>query len=382
MTGFSFKNFINHMQAIIRQPELHMKEIPILIGLIILLVFIILTFIAIFFMKPSTKKAEPIEREKLVPKLKKLYIAIGVFSILTIVSIGFVLSYTARPGFCLSCHEMKEAYNKSPDVVHKGVGCLSCHQGPGIANMFIERLELAEMVITKSGVAGNVISPQVSNEACLTCHADIVKAVVVHGTIKVKHKEPLEAGYRCTECHFSKGLFHVEKRQLDNFGMSRCVDCHNQTKAKADCKVCHTNQGGYVQILNRNDYPKVNLSNKIACNKCHLPSSCLSCHQIQVPHPESWQAGGHALRGFVEKKVCLECHDGPFCEKCHTSDSPHGDNWVKEHGQAAKVSLAWCISCHNTANFCLNCHTDVTSYQIKEGIDKPLISEDTQTPHL
>ncbi len=380
MNNFSLRALINHIHAVIRQPELYMREIPILIGLAILMVFIILVFIAILFMRPGAKKAEPIEKEKLAPKLKKLYIAIGVFGTLTVISIGFFSVYTARPDFCLSCHEMKDAYKISP-VVHKNVGCLSCHQGPGLIAAFTEKLELLEMGISKSGVVGDIISAQVSNEACLTCHSDILKATVVHGTIRIKHKEPLEAGYRCTECHFSKGLFHIEKRKLDDFGMSRCVDCHNQKKASADCGVCHTSRGGSAVALSRDDYPRVNLPDKIACNKCHLPSTCLDCHKIQTPHPENWKGGGHALRGFVERKVCLECHDEAYCEKCHSDESPHGDGWVKGHGQTSKVSLAWCTSCHKTTDFCLNCHEDVTGYKIKEGIDKPLSSENSQTAH-
>lgn len=368
----SFSELLQHIMAVIRQPELHMREVPILVGLGILLVFIILVLIAIIFVRPVKQDPKPVEAKELRLQIRRRSITVLALGIAVIALLGVFSAYTAKPDFCVSCHEMKTAYKKASSTVHERVKCVSCHQQPGIIAAFTGRLELVDMLAAKAGLWGDVISAQVSNEACLTCHSDILKSVVVSRTIRMKHKEPLDAGYRCIDCHFSKGLFHVEKRQLDDFGMSRCVDCHEQKKASADCNTCHTDRGGAKLSLNRDDYPMVNLPDKISCKSCHLASSCLECHTLQLPHSEDWTKKSHALEAFTEKKLCFECHDEATCGKCH-QESPHGDDWVKGHKEAVKASPAWCSSCHKT-EFCLICHKDTAGYELQRELPAPKTS--------
>lgn len=364
---------INRITEVIRQPELHMREVPILIGLVILLTFIIFILIAIVFVRPGKKEVKPLEEKELRRSIQRRYIAALVVSIPVLVSLGIMSNYSAKPGFCAACHEMRSAYNESSKSVHKGASCVSCHQAPGAAGLFIGKLELIEMAISKSKIVGGVSSSQVTNEACLKCHSETLKSVKMLGTIKVKHKEPVEAGYKCTDCHYSKRLFHTGKRKLDDFGMSRCVNCHNQNKASAECDVCHTSSIRASAGSNRDDYPMVNLPNTINCKSCHASSFCLKCHTVQLPHDEDWKVSEHALQGFVEKDLCRECHEESSCKKCHKEVSSHGDDWVEDHGPSAKMSPTWCSNCHRS-EFCLICHSDAVNFKLNKELPKPSTS--------
>jgi hypothetical protein len=344
-----------------------MREIPVLVGLAILIVFIFLILIAIIFVRPSNKKLKPIEEKELRRSVRKSYVIGLVLGVVAIGSLGLVMEYASRPGFCAGCHEMLPAYKASLTTTHKSADCLSCHQEPGISGVFIEKLQLLEMVFAKTKVVGDVTSAQITNEACLRCHKGISNSVEQIGGIRIKHKEPLEAGYSCTDCHFAKKMFHVDKSKLDKFGMSRCVSCHNEKKASAACTVCHALGNGVTPSIVRSNYPTVHIPDPINCKACHTASTCTSCHSIRVPHPADWKSGGHALQAFVGKKLCWECHDQVSCKKCHPSVFPHGEDWVKEHGPALKAKAEPCSNCHKV-DFCLMCHTDVINFKLRGDI--------------
>lgn len=365
MKALNIGELIKHITSVIKQPELHMREIPIVIGLAILIIFIFIILIAIIFVRPSKKKLKPIEEKKLRRSVRKSYAMAMLLGVAIIGSLGLVTEFASRPEFCASCHEMKPSYKASLTSLHKHADCLSCHQEPGISGVFIEKLQLLEMVLAKSKVIGDVTSAQVTNEACLRCHKDAIGQVHRVGTIKIKHKEPLEAGYSCTDCHFAKNMFHTKNnRKLDKFGMSRCVDCHNQKKASAACPECHSVGNGTTPSVVRSDYPTVHIQDSINCRACHTASSCTTCHDIKIPHPANWTSGGHALQAFVGKKLCWECHDQKSCKKCHPSVFPHGEDWVKEHGPALKAKAEACSNCHKV-DFCMMCHTEMTNFRLK-----------------
>ncbi|MBE0448647.1 MAG: NapC/NirT family cytochrome c [Actinobacteria bacterium] len=371
MEGPAIGELINRIIDAIRQPELHTREIPIIIGLAILLVFIILVLIALIFVRPSDRPIRRVEEKQLKVNLKSRYIALAVVGLLFIASAGFAIAYTSKPEFCARCHEMHSAYKLSTKLVHKNIGCLSCHQEPGIFGVLTEKLRLIEMAVAKSKIIGNVTGGPVSNSVCLKCHKGILSAIETKRVVKMKHREPVEAGFKCLDCHFSKNLFHVEKRRLDRFGMSRCVNCHNQENASAECSTCHTGAGDIPISVNRDDYPMVNLPDKISCNSCHSANACLKCHSLQLPHAQKWKAGGHALEAFVSKKLCWECHAQPDCQGCHAEAPPHGDDWVKEHGSISKMTSSSCSNCHKVEEFCLKCHSDVIDFKLITELKKP-----------
>lgn len=365
MKELSISEFINRILKVIHQPELHMREIPILIGIAILLMFIMLVLIAVIFVRPGGNQSKPTDQKQTIRSVRKRFIVLLAAGAFMIISSGIFMIYSSKPQFCAGCHEMRPAYNLSPKTSHKNIGCLSCHQEPGLTGIFIEKWQLAEMLTAKIGMAGDVMSGRVADESCLRCHEDITKAVKTVGSIRIKHKEPVQAGYKCTDCHFSKKTFHAAKRKLDKFGMSRCVDCHNQKKASAECGVCHIQGNSVTKNVNRTDYPMVNLPDTVFCNNCHSKKLCLKCHTSQMPHDGEWKSAGHAMDAFISKDVCWQCHRQFDCRKCHTRTSPHIEGWVKNHGLASKSSPSSCSSCHEMEVFCLTCHNNTVLFQLE-----------------
>lgn len=360
-----FGALIDRVINVIRQPELHMREIPILIGLGILLVFILLVLAAIIFVRPAERPNNRVEEKILRRALRRSYFAIIFFGVFTIITIGLSMSYASKPTFCAGCHEMQAAYQASQASLHKRVACSACHQEPGMSGVFIEKLRLIEMLIAKTQIVGAVTSAKVANESCLRCHKGVLRGVKESQALKIKHKEPLEAGYSCTDCHYSKPVLHVSKRKLDMFGMSRCVECHNQKRASADCSVCHTLGNSTVSKERRSSYPVARIPELLSCKGCHSANNCLKCHTVQLPHAPSWNAREHAMDAFIGKKICWQCHDRRSCRKCHPASFPHGNEWVKKHGPTSRGQSATCSNCHNE-NFCLLCHTDSSSYNLKQ----------------
>jgi len=375
MKELTLSEFIKHISNVIMQPELHMREIPILIGLGILLIFIFLVLIAIIFVHPSGSSTQQVEERQLKASIRRRYMAGTIVGFLAIASLGLTMTYASKSEFCAGCHEMRAAHKSFEESVHKEVACLSCHQEPGISGVFVEKLQLVEMVIAKSGVVGSVSEGPVSNAVCLRCHKSILSEIKTKRIVRMKHEEPIEAGFKCLDCHFSGNLFHSDKRRvLDKFGMSLCVGCHNQKKASAECGTCHLSSGEIPASIKRDEYLMVNLPDKISCNKCHSTKTCLSCHSLQLPHPEGWEGEGHSLEAFVNKKLCWECHAQADCRKCHAGTLPHEDDWVKKHGPASKSSSAPCSSCHVVEKFCQICHTDTGDFKLKAEPPKPKTS--------
>jgi nitrate/TMAO reductase-like tetraheme cytochrome c subunit len=334
-----------------------MREIPILVGIGILLVFIILVLIAILFVRPVKKAGNQIEEKQLRRKLRRTYFAILITGTLAIVSLGTAVEFASKASFCASCHEMKAAFDDSKRSIHSKVPCEACHQEPGLTGVFIDKLRLVEMVSSKSKILGNVTSAQVTNEVCLRCHKSVLHGKRQSGAIVMQHKEPLDAGYRCVDCHYQKPVLHSTVKRLDSFGMSTCIDCHNQKQASAECDACHA----FVLVgqtrAHLQNYPRAEGPGEILCKSCHGITVCLNCHNLQLPHLPAWRNGGHALEGFIDKTLCWECHTSNDCRTCHAGGFPHTSDWVAQHGMSASSQGGTCSNCHNP-NFCTQCHTD------------------------
>ncbi len=109
------------------------------------------------------------------------------------------------------------------------------------------------------------------------------------------------------------------------------------------------------------------------CAACHVRQDCLDCHQPDAAkargfHPAGFLAG-HPAQAYTRQSSCIDCHNtGQFCTDCHRQaglvtggrtltrgfhDAKQG--FLGGHGQAARQSLESCVSCH-VENDCLTCH--------------------------
>ena len=89
-------------------------------------------------------------------------------------------------------------------------------------------------------------------------------------------------------------------------------------------------------------------------------------------HPPDF-VQGHAAQAYGREQECGSCHNTQaFCLACHQNlglsvaatgrnGAVHNQsaNWLIDHGQAARLSLANCVTCHQQSD-CIRCHSTTT----------------------
>jgi hypothetical protein len=112
-------------------------------------------------------------------------------------------------------------------------------------------------------------------------------------------------------------------------------------------------------------------SGKLECASCHRAQQCADCHggaDARGFHPLNFMER-HAAEVFAGTGSCQSCHSTEtFCRDCHTgaglgsgghmSAAFHTGQplWVLTHGQAARIGLESCASCHRQQD-CMQCHS-------------------------
>ncbi|MEW6189118.1 MAG: NapC/NirT family cytochrome c [Actinomycetota bacterium] len=335
--------------SILKNPEAHPQEAVLLMGMFIVVVLMILTIAALIVFRPSKEKRKP--REKLTKR--QITIRIGITLVIILVLLASAMYYSSLPNFCRSCHTMKGEYYAWKESPHKKVNCLSCHQQPGVLGLCMEKTRMTSMIISQLRRSyKEPITAMVRDESCLSCHSDITQEKKIRYTIRVSHKEILDSGYKCTNCHNT--IAHGKMVPNGKFpAMERCVLCHNDKRASSNCRLCH------IEDIGKNpreevDFPKVHLEEPTSCRGCHPIETCNQCHGLEMPHPPNWEKK-HPREGFVNKKLCWKCHNMPFCQHCHKRMPwPHAEDFPKTHGPASKVPGA--CGCHEREKFCPICH--------------------------
>jgi hypothetical protein len=305
---------------------------------------------------------------------RPLWIRIGVFLAWSILVVGVVWGLagvtTAQSSVCLSCHA-DNPHSKAQADPHQAVRCVSCHEQGGVA-VTVTTAVPARAVHFVSGIlktgALNEYGRNVSSDACTDCHSGAMRETlsVQDRGIRISHREPLDAGAECLDCHApADGVISNH-----TVGMAPCLRCHDGATASTECETCHTRpigtaaepgQSSSRQALDRIGQPD--------CGTCHDQKKCDACHGIRMPHTKDFMAYGHA-RAAAEDiwnnggKGCAKCHTATRrpCLKCHTNSFPQHPvkEWKKSHGAGGPNNNA-CI-CHEKMayikgrNYCGLCH--------------------------
>jgi hypothetical protein len=361
--------YIKQLIEIFKEPSLHQREITLIIGIGVLLLFILIIIFALLFVKPvEPSEKEIIKREKKVSKWGS-YILLAFLVILLLVAGSISFIYSNKSSFCISCHSKQiliKAWQKSS---HKKVNCRRCHQQPGLIGIFDFQVRLVEMMAKKYINFGQSLDLKVTNQPCLGCHKKILTRMGISRGIKIRHKEPVREGYLCLDCHSNKAIVHGREQSLAKGIKAICSSCHERNEIKADCSTCHINSGGKKRV-ELAKYPKVNLPEPTSCRGCHKTEErCLTCHKIELPHSIKWREGGHAQSGLTDKGLCRECHSDADCDRCHFtwSQNPHADNWGRAHPLRYRDNSKSCPRCHEMPKFCQICHTDIQSFKLKSA---------------
>jgi hypothetical protein len=279
--------------------------------------------------------------------------------------------------------------------------CRSCHAEPGADRMQV-RLAVAQNCLDCHGIrAPHLEAP---DSTCSTCHVTLARAVRLTRADVAKFSVP--------ESHKRRGFaFEGHGRLARGTGTSpvsaACATCH----ARDFCSECHVNapEVATIQALApdiRSLAHKAELKappdhadpgflrrhgsaarkSAVSCATCHTQESCLACHAgkptvalalpaagpgrgkgalIHRERPASHGAEFSKLHGPLANarpETCSGCHVRPQCLDCHRPNAAdatpgyHPAGFVSRHPAAAYTRETSCGDCHNTGQFCADCH--------------------------
>ena len=271
---------------------------------------------------------------------------------------------------CMSCHAGIAHTDEVVGDAHQTVACVSCHEHGGV----VESLTLGVWLRSQHILGGTVAAEPagtygvVTGRACLSCHEGIREGVTDNPdrALQVSHKEPLEAGAGCMDCHMLDETERIGRRTV---GMSSCLRCHDEQQASAECPTCHTGDVSQAVLVSLSHRPRQTISQP-DCYTCHDPGPCDSCHGVRLPHPERY-ARTHMMDAardiwFGGGRTCAECHTSErnscYQRGCHFSELDYhraeDPGFPRNHGNRPDMR---CDDCHPfAATFddpCMMCHS-------------------------
>ncbi len=302
-----------------------------------------------------------------------LYIAaaVGLYALWTLAVFPMAADHTPA---CAICHTPRQAYTSTYGSAHEDIGCLACHRSPGVAGA------VASDVRGWTNLTSWVFRRpprdfRVDNDSCLACHDVILDGVTRSKELKMSHREVIDTGWRCAECHGETGhSLAPGKSILQTASMDRCFGCHIASKSLGRCRLCHRRD----VTKEKPDDPKTlgpiahttgwtdrhGTADNTQCPICHQGSFCRDCHGIDLPHPSNSWPEDHGEVALNDDRTCRRCHAKDFCSNCHAGVViPHAGDYLTGHMKTVKRPSA-CENCH-VRKECLACHDSHTKHRAR-----------------
>lgn len=339
---------------------------------LLLLILVMLAFLALALLTSSREepvRPVPTERD---PRQTRRRLTVQVVLAVVIFAVAlYGWNYTGSNAMCARCHYVERSIESHESGSHPQAQCKACHVEPGIDGSVLARLRGLEnlvKVISGKGEPVGYASANVANRSCQTCHEDIAEGVTLARSVRMRHRESLEIGHACIDCHNTEG-HGISVRKPAYPKMSMCIGCHDGAQASAECDTCHSKDVGVAIRRLKRPFAQITTSRE-DCRGCHSIVSCNECHGLELPHSKQFIEGFHARKAFLEPSVCIRCHDvKAFCNVCHRFDvktvgvkswtRTHANvgPFVSWHANTTAVGLGSCL-CHdeNRQRFCNYCH--------------------------
>ena len=309
---------------------------------------------------------------------------------------------------CLNCHQIRTAHLSAPDT-----SCATCHVSLAAATR-LTREDVAEFPAPPSheraGFSFELHGKLARGEgkrhevsaACATCHArdfcsechvNAPEVPVIQALAPDPRSTAHDAELTAPESHHDPGFLFQHGGQARR-SPATCATCHTQES----CLTCHIERSATVRALpaagpgrgkgavvargrprsHGMDFSEIHGpvadSRPQSCEGCHVRPQCLDCHR---PNPADATPGyhpagflsWHPASAYSRETSCGDCHNtGQFCADCHVKAglSPRGElnagfhdakrSFLLGHGQAARQNLESCVACHSERD-CLSCHS-------------------------
>lgn len=271
-----------------------------------------------------------------------------------------------------------------------GVTCTKCH--PGISQPGPELHLPTDATCTTSGCH---TKPH-DTRPCGGCHGSttaVGELMAARNNLVFDHGAHVATTRgNCMRCHDAIANGAGPMRPP----MATCFRCHDDLEKARRCDGCHkdlveegtlpashlAHDGDWI----REHGTRASSSGEL-CETCHKQSFCADCHGATAPtlpaerrfadpfrsniHRAGF-AGRHALEARSDPGACQTCHAPVRCLSCHVakgvadpaSGNPHPAGWVglatadNLHGREARRDPASCAGCHGGAgeSLCVKCH--------------------------
>lgn len=170
--------------------------------------------------------------------------------------------------------------------------------------------------------------------------------VIPPAKLTFSHKLHIEQGAVCLDCHI--GIDEAERGTVQHLpSMYTCLSCHDGRKAPDECSTCHLQDLVTGAVGTNVDGETLAPAGRFRPDD-HTDPMWLHRHEFGARMDPDQCSSCHA------QKECLDCHDGvQKIQRIHPGD------WHMTHGlQAARRDIE-CKSCHDSENFCGDCHSRV-----------------------
>jgi len=383
MGGFSFEpqQLLDQILTLLTDPTSNIQAALVLYAFLAILLTIVL-IAAILFILASSEEEESGEGAAGAQAAPSHTAAARVRPRVSVVSLavvaGVLLSAwivagwsTGETSTCESCHvRTPHSISVGGNDPHKETACVSCHEPGGIVTRYVSALPSRAMHFVSKlfPVRSSAGYGYTFGSSCERCHrAELRETTTNRATgVRMSHKEPLEAGATCLDCHKPiDGLITAS-----TIGMNPCLRCHGSNIASAECTVCHDKKTAAAARASSTAFAQQQVK-EVRCGGCHDQArECDTCHGVRMPHSAAFVHGGHARAGAINYwynggQTCSKCHSAVRrpCTKCHGPLLGFGH--LAENAESHKTSDgSYCNSCHNrwaprpTRNFCVDmCHT-------------------------